>query len=163
MDERGGWRHLRMLVAAAAVLVVVPASAQTSDYGLREDSLGVAADAERLPVQRVPTECDPFGLRVVRDSVELRGIERFHGCDASQFPALGRDLYVHVQMGGDCHTRFGVRAYRSDSRREYRVLMVARPGGCRAGGFFSGWYRLPPLPEGWTVAFSRKRIDPNEE
>lgn len=163
MDERGGWRRIWMPMAAAAALAAAPADAQPGDYGLRQDSLEVAADAEPLPVQRVLTECDPFGLRVVRDSAELRDIERFHGCGASQFPALGRELYVHVQMGGDCHARFDVEAHRSDSRREYRVVMVTRYGGCRAGGFFSGWYRLPPLPEGWTVAFSRRRIDDRRE
>ncbi|HEX2077763.1 MAG TPA: hypothetical protein VHG08_08645 [Longimicrobium sp.] len=159
MDERGGWLRPRMLIAAVAVLVSIPAAAQPGDYGLPEDSLEVAADAEPLPAQWLWTECDPIGLRVVRDGAELRAIERFPGCDASQFPALGRDLYVHVRIGGDCHARFGVEAFRSASRREYRVVMVTRYGGCRAGRFFSGWYRLPPLPEGWTVAFSRKRID----
>jgi hypothetical protein len=159
MDERGGWRRIWMLVAAAVVLTAAPAGAQPGDYGLRQDSLEVAADAEPLPVQRVWTECDPSGLRVVRDSAELRAIERFRGCGASQFPAVGRELYVHVSFGGDCHARFGVEAHRSDSRREYRVVMVTRYGGCRAGRSFSGWYRLPPLPDGWTVAFSRRRID----
>ncbi len=152
-----------MLIAAAAVLIVNPAKAQPGDYGLPQDSLEVAADAEPLPAQRIFTECDPFGLRLVRDSADLRAIERFRGCDASQFPALGQDLYVRVNFGGDCHARFGVEAYRSASRREYRVVMVTRYGGCRAGGFFEGWYRLPPLPEGWTVAFSRRRIDDGRE
>ncbi|HEU0298326.1 MAG TPA: hypothetical protein VFR37_02705 [Longimicrobium sp.] len=151
-----------MLVAIAAVLAATPAAAQPGDYGLPEDSLGVAADAEPLPVQRVLTECDPSGLRVVRDSADLRAIERFRGWDASQFPALGRDLYVRVSMGGDCHARFGVDAYRSASRLEYRVVMVTEYGGCRAGRFFDGWYRLPPLPDGWTVAFSSEKVDRDE-
>lgn len=162
MDERGGWRRLRMLIVFVVTLGAVPAAAQPGDYGLAEDSLEVAADAEPLSAQRVWTECDPIGLRVVRDTADLRAIGRFRGCDASQFPALGRDLYVHVRIGGDCHARFGVEAYRSPSRLEYRVVMVTEYGGCRAGGFFDAWYRLPPLPQGWTVAFSRRSIDRRE-
>lgn len=159
MDTRSGWRLSWMLGAAAAVLMTVPAVGQPGDYGLEEDSLGVAADAVPLPVERLETACDPFGLRVVRDSAELSTVERFRGCDASAFPAPGRELYVHVRMGGDCHARFDVQAWRSEARREYRVVMVKRYGGCRAGKIESWWIRLPPLPEGWTVGFSTRRID----
>lgn len=155
MAARIGWMRPWMLMAA--VLAAAPAAAQPGDYGLDEDSLPVAEDAVPLPVQRLWTECDPLGLRVVRDSTELRAIERFRGCGAAEFPALGRDLYVHVRLMGDCHARFGVDAYRSESRREYRVEMTTRYGGCRAGKFESWWIRLPPLPQGWTVAFSTRR------
>lgn len=157
------WRRLRILAAAAAVLAAVPADAQPGDYGLEEDSLGLAADAVPLPVQRLWTECDPFGLRVVRDSAEHRTVERFRGCEMSAFPALGRELYAHVSMGGDCHARFGVEAYRSESRREYRVVMVTRYGGCRAGKREAWWIRLSPLPDGWTVAFTDRRLDQDDQ
>lgn len=146
-------------MAALAALAAAPAGAQPGDLGLREDSAGIAADAVPLPVQRLATECHPIGLRVVRDSADLRAIERFRGCGAAEFPALGRDLYVHVSIAGDCHSRFGADAYRSDARREYRVVMVARRGGCRAGGWARYWIRLPPLPQGWSVAFTKERID----
>lgn len=139
----------------AAMLLAVPAAAQPpGDYGMEADSLGLAADAQPLQVERLWTECDPLGLRVVRDTAELRVFAGRRGCDASAFPGLGEYLYVHVQMGSDCHARFGVEAYRSESRREYRVVMVTWPGGCRAGGFESYWIRLPPLPEGWVVRFT---------
>ena len=159
MNARTRWRRLRILAAAAALPTAVPADAQPGSYGLAADSLGVAADAVPLPVERLWTECDPIGLRVVRDAAELRAIEHVRGCGASEFPALGLDLYVHVLMGGDCHARFGVEAFRSDSRREYRVVMVKRFGGCRAGKMESWWVRLPPLPQGWTVAFTTRSID----
>jgi hypothetical protein len=147
------------MLGVMAVLVAVPAVAQPGDYGLDEDSRGLAADAVPLPVERLETACDPFGLRVVRDSAELRTVERFRGCDASAFPALGRELYVHVRLSGDCHARFGVEAWRSESRREYRVVMLTESGYCRAGRFESWWVRLPPLPEGWTVGFTDWNVD----
>jgi hypothetical protein len=155
-------RVLRWMLATA-VLVAVPAAAQPGDRGLYVDSLGVAADAVPLPVERVQVACDPTGLRVVRDTAELRAIERFPGCEATAFPELGRNLYVHVLMGGDCHARFGVEAYRSESRREYRVVMVTRFGRCRSGKMETRWVRLPPLPHGWTVAFSESKMDQDDE
>lgn len=142
------------------VLIAVPAAGQPGDYGLEEDSLGVAHDAVRLPVERMPEmECDPIGLRVLRDTADLRSIERFRGCGPSAFPALGRDLYVHVRMAGDCRAWFGVEAFRSESRREYRVVMVNRYGGCRAGRGESWWVRLPPLPGGWRVGFTTRGLE----
>lgn len=159
MDARSRCRWVRVLAVAGAVLMTAPAAAQPGDYGLQEDSLDLAADGVPLPVERLQTTCDPFGLRVVRDSAELRTVERFRGCDASAFPALGRELYVHVRLGGDCHAQFDVQAWRSPARREYRVVMLTEYGYCRAGRFESWWIRLPPLPEGWTVAFTTRKRD----
>lgn len=149
---------------AGAMLMAAPAAAQPHDDGLREDSLGVAGDARPLRLERAEAmECAPLGLRVVRDTADLRAIERFRGCGPSAFPALGRDLYVHVSMMGDCHARLWAEAFRSESRREYRIVMMNRYGGCRAGRFESYWLRLPPLPDGWTVAFSSRRFDRDED
>ncbi|HEX6037399.1 hypothetical protein, partial [Longimicrobium sp.] len=133
-------------------------------YGLREDSLPVAADAEPLSMERVrETECDPFGLRVVRDTAELGTVQHFRACDAAAFPALGAALYVHVSMIGDCHARLWPEAFRSDSRREYRIVMMEEPGGCRAARYESYWLRLPPLPDGWTVGFSSRTVERGDE
>jgi hypothetical protein len=154
MDAQTRWCRLRILAAASAVLAAVPADAQPGDDGLREDSLGVAADAVPLPRQRAWTDCDPIGLRVVRDVADLRAIERFPGCGPSAFAALGRDLYVHVVLRGDCHAAHEVHAYRSAARREYRIVVTTWDGGCRAARSRSHWMTLPPLPEGWTVAFT---------
>jgi hypothetical protein len=154
-----GW-----LAVLAVMLAAVPAAAQPGDYGLRVDSLGLAADAVPLPAQRAWTvDCGPSRLAVVRDSTDMRGFRHRTGCEPSAFPELGRDLYVHVLMGGDCHARFGVEAYRSASRREYRVVMVTRFGRCRSGKSESRWVRLPLLPDGWTVAFTDRRLDPDED
>ena len=150
-----------MLVAGVAVvLCVVPAGAQPDWYGRwRPDSLELARDAVPIPVAAVWTDCDPPGNQVVRDSADAAEIRRFQGCDPSPFTGLGRELYVRVVMMGDCHARHSVDAFRSDSRREYRILIVDRYGGCRAGRMEDRWIRLPPLPQGWTVAFTERRID----
>ena len=145
---------------AAAVLCAVPAGAQPDWYSRwRPDSLELAADAVPLPLETLSTDCDPPGNQVVRDSADAAEIRRFRGCDPSPFPGLGHQLYVRLSMMGDCHARHSVDAFRSDSRREYRILMVDRYGGCRAGRGEKRWIRLPPLPDGWTVAFTERRID----
>lgn len=158
---RAGMRHpARMLVALAAVLVGTPADAQPDWYGRwRPDSLELAWDAVPIPLAAVAADCDPPGNQVVRDSADAAEIRHFRGCDPFPFPGLGRELYVRVVMMGDCHARHSVNAFRSDSRREYRILVVDRYGGCRAGRIEERWIRLPPLPEGWSVAFTERGID----
>lgn len=158
MSERGGWRLL--VVGVAAVLCAAPAGAQPDRYDRwRPDSLELARDAVPIPLAEVDADCDPPGNQVLRDSADAAEIRRFSGCDPLPFPGLGRDLYVRVVMMGDCHARHSVDAFRSDSRREYRILMVNRYGGCRAGRSEERWIRLPPLPQGWTVAFTKRAID----
>lgn len=159
-STRSGFGRMRLAGWMLTVLCAVPAGAQPDWYSRwRPDSLEVARDAVPIPMAAVWTDCDPPGTQVVRDSADAAQIRRFSGCDPLPFPALGRELYVRVVMMGDCHARHSVDAFRSDSRREYRMLVVDRYGGCRAGRIREQWYRLPPLPEGWTVAFTERRID----
>jgi hypothetical protein len=156
----GRWTRIAA-VAAAAGLTAEPAAAQPNAWERWEaDSLEVAADAQPLhAVGETGIECDPPYLQVVRDSAELALLERFRGCQASAFPALGRELYVRAVLIGDCHASHEVQAFRSESRREYRVVLITRYGGCRAGRVRHRWIRLPALPEGWTVAFTRRTLD----
>jgi hypothetical protein len=150
-----------MVVAGvAAVLCAAPAGAQPDWYTRwRPDSLELATDAVPIPLEEVSADCDPPGTQVVRDSADAAEIRRFRGCDPFPLPGVGRELYVRLLMMGDCHARHSVDAFRSDSRREYRILIVDRYGGCRAGRIEEQWIRLPPLPQGWTVAFTERRID----
>lgn len=159
MNGRDRW-IVRLLGAAAALMVgMAPAAAQPGDDRLRADSLGVAADAETLEVGPADTACSPWGLRVVRDSTDARAVERFPRCGPGAFPSLGHRLYAHVALMGDCHATHEVSAYRSAARREYRIVTTSWYGGCRAGRYGSRWITLPPLPDGWTVAFTEVRAD----
>lgn len=159
MNGRGRWTARLLSTVAAVVLGVAPAGAQPVDDELRADSLGVAADAEVVPVDSVSMACDPLGMRVVRDSADARALERFPRCGPGAFPSVGRQLYAHVPLMGDCHATHDVQAYRSAARRELRVVVTTWYGGCRAGRFDSRWIVLPPLPDGWTVAFTDVRGD----
>lgn len=160
MNEQGGCRLGVLAAGLAGVLCAAPAGAQPDWYGRwQPDSLELARDAVPIPLAEVSADCDPPGTQVVRDSADAAEIRPFRGCDPFPFPGLGRELYVRVLMMGDCHARHSVDAFRSDSRREYRILMVDRYGGCRAGRSEERWFRLPPLPDGWTVAFTERRID----
>lgn len=158
--------HRRLCVAAsvlaALLLAAAPAAAQP-DYGRewKPDSLGFADDTVRLPVEPVLAldRCQPYGLRVVAAPADAAPFRRFRGCADADFSALEDRLLVRVRIGGDCHARFGVAAFRSERRREYRVALIRRYGGCRAGGWHDGWYALPPLPPGWTVAFTDVRVE----
>jgi hypothetical protein len=154
MSARLGW------TLVVGMLIAAPAAAQPDWYNRwRPDSLGLAPDAVPIPLAAVFTDCDPPGNQVVRDSADAEEIRRFRGCDPFPLPSVGRELYVRVLMMGDCHARHSVDAFRSESRREYRIVVVDRYGGCRAGRIEEQWFRLPPLPRGWTVAFTERGID----
>jgi hypothetical protein len=149
-----------MIAGVAAVVCAAPAGAQPDWYDRwRPDSLELAPDAVPIRVEEVVAECDPPGNQVVRDSADAAEIRPFRGCDPFPFAGLGRELYVRVVMMGDCHALHTVHAFRSDARREYRVVTVNRYGGCRAGGSEQQWIRLAPLPDGWTIGFTERRID----
>lgn len=148
------------LAGVAAIVCAAPAAAQPDWYGRwRPDSLGLAGDAVPIALETVRADCDPPGTQVVRDSAGAAEIRRFRGCDPFPLPGPGRELYVRLSMMGDCHARHTVDAFRSDSRREYRILIVDRYGGCRSARTEKQWIRLPPLPDGWTLAFTERRID----
>jgi hypothetical protein len=159
MNGRGRWTARLLPAVAAVVLGVAPADAQPLDDGLRADSRGIAADAEPLQADSADTACDPWGRRVVRDGADAHALERFPRCGPGAFPALGSRLYAHVPLMGDCHATHEVQAYRSAARREYRIVVTSWYGGCRAGRFDSRWVALPPLPDGWTLAFTEVRVD----
>jgi hypothetical protein len=65
----------------------------------------------------------------------------------------------HVAASGNCGGRDRVEANRSGARREYRIVLFTCYGGCRAIRLQEHWVRLPPQPEGWTVAFTSHVIE----
>lgn len=157
--------HLRMLGALlfAALAVAPPVCAQPRGTVPRVafDSLGLAADAEPLPARRLRGmgNCGAYPAVVVADTADLRRLRAFAPCAAAPLPEMPGRTLVGVAVTGDCHTWYRLDAFRSESRREYRVRLQRRYGGCRAGGFAHAWLELPPLPRGWTVAFTDERSD----
>ncbi|HEU4558163.1 MAG TPA: hypothetical protein VFS20_09950, partial [Longimicrobium sp.] len=91
-------------------------------------------------------------------TADLRRLRRLGTCAAAPLPDPAGRTLVGVPVRGDCHTWYRLDAYRSESRREYRVRLQMRGGGCRAAGHADAWLELPPLPPGWTVAFTREPV-----
>lgn len=156
---------LGALLAAAAARPAA-AGAQGRDYGLQPDSAGLSADTVRLPARRVPEleECGPpVGYRVVASDSAAAALRRFPQCQDAEFGPPERRTLVFLPLFGDCHAGYRVEAFRSESRREYRVRVSEYDGGCRAARFHDVWLELPPLPPGWRVAFTeehhRRRFD----
>lgn len=160
----GRWISAGFSLSVAMLLGANSVAAQKTDWGLRPDSAGVPADTVRLPTHLVDLgRCDVLGYRVVTDSVVVKRLWQYPQCKLTDFgDVYGRTL-VGIPLWGDCHARFRIDAWRSEQRREYRVLVTDYYGGCRAmrGGYH--WMVLPKLPPGWRVAFGERRVDGGRE
>ncbi|HEU4454025.1 MAG TPA: hypothetical protein VFR81_13240 [Longimicrobium sp.] len=157
MMKRVGWMMIGIALAAS---MAGGAAAQTTDWGLRPDSAGLSADTVRLPVSFVAfRECEVIGYRVVQDSAAVRRMRQWPQCRTMDFGDVEGRTVVGIPLAGDCHARFGIAAFRSEERREYRLLVTTYYGGCRAGRGEYRWIALPRLPAGWTIGFSERRVD----
>ena len=146
-------------VAVAVVAIPAAARAQQTDWGLRPDSAGIPADTVRLPSRRADLgRCDVLGYRVVDDSAAVRRLRRWPQCQGADFGDPGARTLVGLPLSGDCHARFRIDAWRSERRREYRVLVTTYGGECRAWGGGYQWLALPKLPAGWRVGFGERRV-----
>jgi hypothetical protein len=159
MMKRVGWMMIGVALAAAAG--AGGAAAQTTDWGLRPDSAGVPADTVRLPISLVSfDECRIIGYRVILDSATVRRLRQWPQCTEMDFGDVEGRTVVGIPLFGDCHARYGIGAWRSEERREYRILVTTYDGGCRGARGAYRWMALPRLPAGWTVGFSERRVDP---
>lgn len=157
--------HLRMLgpVLFALLAAAPPVRAQppSAVRTVQADSLGLAPDAEPLAARRLRgmRNCGVHPAVVVADTADLRRLRALGRCAEAPFPELPGRTLVGVSVMGDCHTWYRLSAFRSEQRREYRVRLQRRYGGCRAGGVADAWLELPPLPAGWTVALTDEPVE----
>ncbi|HEX8244014.1 MAG TPA: hypothetical protein VF541_10975 [Longimicrobium sp.] len=147
------------VTAGLAILLAMiggRADAQQVDRGLQADTAGVPADTVRLASTRVREleRCHVLGFRVVDGDSAVAAMHRWPQCRDADFGDLRRRTLVGLPMHGDCHARHAVDAWRSDSRREYRVRVTTLYGGCRAARFDYTWLALPKLPPGWRIGFT---------
>lgn len=149
---------LLAVIAMAGTVHAQPAdSLRTTQY----DTLGLAADAEAIPFRRLMDtgRCGVVGNAVLTDSAGLRRLRRYPQCADVVFPEPEGRTLVGLSIMGDCNATYRVDVFRSESRREYRVRVRQRYGGCRAGNSAEVWIELPALPPGWTVTAQEERSD----
>jgi hypothetical protein len=149
------------LAALLALLAASPLAAQEPLQATREDTLGLAPDTVALAIRHLPRpgECAIPGHAVVRNADDLRRLRRFPQCKEAPFPSLAGKTLVGLSIWGDCNSSYRVDAFRSESRREFRVRLRIRYGGCRAMAPRDEWYALPALPPGWSVRITRVHVE----
>ena len=163
MRRRSGWYpgHAALLGVALVLLAPGRATAQEQLRATEDDTLGLAADTVRLAVEHLPRpgECAIPGHAVVRNAKDLARLRVFPQCAEAPFPSLAGRTLVGLSIWGDCNAMYRVDAFRSESRRELRVRLSIRYGGCRAMRPRDEWYSLPVLPPGWSVRITRVHVD----
>ena len=141
-------------------LIASPLAAQKPLRPTEADTLALPADTVRLPVERVEGmgDCSIPGHAVVKDGADLRRLRRFPQCAKVAPPLAGRTL-VGLSISPDCQGSYRVEAFRSAKRRELRVHLRIRWGGCRGLLRRYEWYSLPTLPRGWAVRIKESQND----
>jgi len=149
-----------VLAVAFAVLPADRAAAQPPLQGTRPDTLGLAPDTVRLPVGRVEGmgRCEIIGNAVVKDRADLRRLRRYPQC-AKVAPPLAGQTVIGLDINADCQAMYRIDAFRSAKRREFRVRLRIRGGGCRGLLPRYEWLSLPALPSGWAVRFTDSQED----
>ena len=153
-------RGVAVLGAALAVAALAgEARAQSRDGDFEKDSLGIPADTVRLRPRRVPVlkDCDVIGNRVVDSDSAAAALRRYPQCADARFGSLSERTLVQLALFGDCHAGYRVDAWRSESRREYRLRVTEYYGGCRSARFPHIWLALPKLPAGWTIRLTEEQ------
>ena len=141
-------------------LAATPLAAQAPLRGVAPDTLGLAADTARLAVERVEgmDRCQIIGNAVVKGRTDLRRLRRYPQC-AKAAPSLEGRTVVGVDIHADCQAMYRIDAFRSAKRREFRVRLRIRGGGCRGLLPRYEWLSLPALSSGWSVRFTESQAD----
>lgn len=168
MDGRMRWVG-RMVAILGGVFLAIGSAAGAARAqpgrveplkGVETDSLGVAEDAVPVAFERVrgTGQCGIIGHAIVADSASLARLRVFPQCAETVFPPVGEKTLVGLSIFGDCHSSYRFEALRSESRRELRVRVWGRYGGCRAGYHADVWLALPALPPGWSVGITETDV-----
>lgn len=69
---------------------------------------------------------------------------------------------IEFHLAGDCHMRVAAKAFLDEKERKYMVILNNIYGGCRAGGWRSGWVVFEKANRDYQVELSEVRIDRSE-
>jgi hypothetical protein len=82
---------------------------------------------------------------------------------AEAIKALNIDFTKQTLIGwsahSDCHMQVKIKVFRSDTEKNFLVIVNNIYGGCRAGGSRSGWIALDKMPAGYTLNTKEVRVD----
>lgn len=140
-------------VAALTVLVIT-----TAAIAAAQPDGWVALEFKHHPEERL-AGCYPE--KGVYDAEKLRQVMSRPNC--ARLNELGldpdRQSVVYYHVGSDCHMKLSIRVFRSDAERKFHVVINNIYGGCRAGGWRSGWLTFEKPPIRYDIAVRDVRVD----
>lgn len=81
--------------------------------------------------------------------------ERLAGLDVDH----QKESLIYYHAGSDCHMRVAINVFRVDSEQKYKFILNNIYGGCRAGGWRSGFVVIDKIPPGYSLEMHEVRID----
>ena len=70
-----------------------------------------------------------------------------------------KQTLISYQARSDCFMQARARVFRNDAAKTFRVKILKKPGGCRAGGQFDGWLVVEKIPADYKVEFSETEVE----
>lgn len=69
-----------------------------------------------------------------------------------------KQTLISFTAGGDCFMQARAKVFRNDATKTFRVNVMKKYGGCRAGGFFDGWLVIDKISADYKVGFSEAEV-----
>lgn len=69
-----------------------------------------------------------------------------------------KQTLVSYQARGDCFITARAKIFRNDAAKTFRVKVLKKSGGCRAGGQFDGWLVVEKIPADYKAEFSETEV-----
>lgn len=74
-----------------------------------------------------------------------------------------KQTLISYAARGDCFITARARVFRNEAAKAFRVQILKKSGGCRAGGQFDGWLAVEKIPNDYKVEFSETEVEDFEE
>jgi hypothetical protein len=143
---------MRLILTAVILFVASPVFAQPASWVEVERKRHLPADRPGCWLESGLYDADKL-----RASMEKAPNckENLAGLDVDH----DKESLIYYHAGSDCHMRVAIKVFRVDAERKYKFILNNIYGGCRAGGWRSGWVVIDKIPTGYELEMHEVKVD----